>query len=165
LGRQHGRRTPEVAAAIEAGDAQALAGALRHRGTATVQVGDDTVTIGADDVVVSESPRTGWGVAGSGTETVALDLELTDDLRAAGTVRELVRVVQQARKNLGLDVTDRVELWWQADGDIGAAIEAAAGEIGDEVLAVSVTRGAPTAPLSSHQLDELGVYFWLRPVG
>ena len=59
---------------------------------------------------LTETPREGWAVATDGGETVALDLELTPELRRAGLAREVVRLVQEARKTAGLDVTDRIEL-------------------------------------------------------
>ena len=68
--------------------------------------------VAADEVVVTETPRAGWAVAPRPGETVALDLELTDELRRAGLVRDVVRLVQDARKAQGFDVSDRIELWW-----------------------------------------------------
>jgi isoleucyl-tRNA synthetase len=165
LGRRFGSQTPAVAAAVEAADAAPLVAALRADGTTTVDVDGAAVDITADDVLVTETPRAGWAVSTSGTETVALDLTLTDELRAAGTAREFVRLVQEARKNQGLEVTDRIELWWQADGPAGAALRDATALIAAEVLAVTVTEGPPAAPLSPHQMSEPVVSFWLRPVG
>jgi isoleucyl-tRNA synthetase len=164
LGKRYGPQTPKVAAAIAAANAESLAAALRTAGTATVEVEGETMAITPDDVIMSESPRTGWAVAASGTETVALDLELTDELRAAGIAREFVRLVQDARKAQGLDVTDRIELWWQAEAETADALSGASTLIADEVLAVSVTPGAPAAPLSPHDAVDRSVRFWLRSV-
>ena len=69
---------------------------------------------------MSETPRSGWAVASAGADTVALDLELTHELRLLGLVRDIVRMVQEARKNAGLEVTDRIELWWRVGGRPGA---------------------------------------------
>jgi isoleucyl-tRNA synthetase len=165
LGKRFGKRTPVVANAIAAADAAAISAAIRSGGAATVDVEGETLEIGPEDVIISETPRTGWAVAASGAETVALDLELTDELRAAGTVREIIRLVQEARKAQGFEVTDRIELWWEADGKTAAALREARELLGTEVLAVSVTEGAPTAPLSPHDTGERGVRFWLRAVG
>jgi isoleucyl-tRNA synthetase len=165
LGRRFGPRTPTVAAAVAAADAAALVAAVRADGAATVVVDGDDVEVRSEDLLVTESPRSGWAVASAGPETVALDLELTDELRRAGTVREVVRLVQETRKAQGLDVTDRVELWWEADGETAVALHESAESLAGEVLAVSITQGRPAAPLSSHDAPDLGLRFWLRPVG
>ena len=60
-------------------------------------------------------------------ETVALDLELTDELRRAGLAREVVRMVQEARKNSGFEVSDRIALTWSATGPMAEPKRAAAG--------------------------------------
>jgi isoleucyl-tRNA synthetase len=164
LGKRHGKRTAAVAAAISAADVTSLVVGLAA-GDAQVSVDGEPVPVDNDDVIRNETPRTGWAVAAAATETVALDLELTDELRAAGTVRELVRLVQEARKAQGLEVTDRIELWWDADDEVAAALSNGTDVLGTEVLAVAVTRGAPVAPLAQHDVGELGARFWLRAVG
>jgi isoleucyl-tRNA synthetase len=165
LGKRYAKRTPQVAAAIQAADPDALTASLRSSGVAVVTVDGSDEQVTADDVVITETPRSGWAVASAGPETVALDLELTEELVAAGSVREVIRAVQEARKTLALEVTDRIELWWEAPAPVDAALRKAADLLGAEVLAVSVTEGAPAAPLAEHGVAELGVRFWLRPIG
>jgi isoleucyl-tRNA synthetase len=74
--------------------------------------------------------------------TVALDLALTPELERAGLVREVVRLVQEARKNSGLEVSDRIELWWTGDGVLAEALEEHAAQWAAEVLATTVHAGA-----------------------
>ena len=164
LGKRFGKGVQAVAAAVADADAPALAAALRA-GTATVEIDGASVPLGADDVVVTETPRTGWAVASGQGDTVALDLELTPELRRAGLVRDVVRLVQEARKGTGLDVTDRIELWWEGDGELAEALSEGRLRLAEEVLAVSITRGRPTAPVLRHAEDELGLAFWLRLAG
>ncbi|MFL6238418.1 MAG: isoleucine--tRNA ligase [Actinomycetes bacterium] len=168
LGRQHGKQTAAVAAAIAAADPETLADAVRA-GTATVPVDGALVPVAADDVVITETPREGWAVATEAGETVALDLEVTPELRRAGIARDFVRVVQEARKAADLDVVDRIELWWRAgpnaDGEVSAAISEHADLIAAEVLAPSFTAGEPAADLAPHDHPELGLTFWLRQAG
>ncbi|HVT22250.1 MAG TPA: isoleucine--tRNA ligase [Mycobacteriales bacterium] len=166
LGKRFGPRTPRVAEAIQAADPGALADTLRAGGSATVRVDGETVEVGPDDVVMSETPRAGWAVASAGPETVALDLELDDELRAAGMVREVVRSVQEARKSQGLEVTDRIELWWHCeDPTAAAAIRSGSASLAAEVLATDLTEGRPAAPLAEHAIDDPPVRFWLRAAG
>ena len=88
---------------------------------------------------------------------MALDLELTPELRRAGLAREVVRPVQEARKTSGLEVTDRIALRWHADGDLAAALRAHAATIGAEVLATAITEGEP-GPAWVRD-DDLGLSF------
>ena len=74
------------------------------------------MTLGADDVIVTQTPRAGWTVAADAGETVALEIQITPELRREGLAREVIRLIQDARKADGLDVSDRIELWWHADG-------------------------------------------------
>jgi isoleucyl-tRNA synthetase len=162
LGRRFGASTPAVAAAIAAADARALAGELQS-GTATLDVvGVGKVDLADDDVVITETPRHGWAVAREG-ETVALDLALTDELVRTGLAREFVRLVQEARKTTGLEVTDRIELAWSADGETAAALRAHAELVAGEVLAVAIHDSLePLAGEPDHTYADLGLRFRLR---
>ena len=73
--------------------------------------------------------------------TVALDLELTDALRREGLARELVRLVQDARKAAGLDVSDRIQLGIEAGHTIGEALAAHREYVVGETLAVDLISG------------------------
>jgi len=128
-------------------------------------VDGELVPLSPEEVVVTETPRSGWAVASAAGDTVALDLEITPPLRRAGLLRDVVRLVQEARKGTGLDVSDRIELWWSADGELAQALLDGAHNVAAEVLAVTVEQGQPTAPLLRHSDDELGLAFWLRVAG
>jgi isoleucyl-tRNA synthetase len=164
LGKRFGKSTQRVADAIHAADPAALAAALAG-GAASVELDGETLALGPDELVVTETPRTGWAVASGAGETVALDLELTPELRRAGLVRDAVRLVQDGRKSSGLEVSDRIELWWEASGDVAEALQTGSARLAEEVLAVSVTEGAPTADLAPHEDRDLGLTFWLRVAG
>ncbi|MQA78200.1 MAG: isoleucine--tRNA ligase [Streptosporangiales bacterium] len=164
LGRRFAKETPAVAAAITAADAGALVAAVRG-GHATVEMGGREVELAADDVLVTETPREGWAVATEHGVTVALDLELTPALVRAGLVRETIRVVQEARKAAGFEVSDRVELAWRADGDdLALALREARDTVAREVLATAVTESASDADAHRSRDDALGLTVWLRKV-
>jgi isoleucyl-tRNA synthetase len=165
LGRRFGKRTQAVASAIQQADVGAFVAAYRN-GTAAVEVDGAPVPIGGDEVVVSETPRSGWAVASAGPDTVALDLELTHELRLLGLVRDVVRFVQDARKNAGFEVTDRIALHWRVGGspEPAEAVRRHAGQLAAEVLATSVDEGAPASPEGYEvaEDDDLGLTIWLR---
>jgi isoleucyl-tRNA synthetase len=149
LGKRFGKGTQPVAAAIAAADPAALAAELRAGRPATVVVhtddGAEEITVDADEVIITETPREGWSVAREG-ETVALDLTITPELRRAGLAREAVRVIQDARKSSGLEVADRISLEWHAaDAEAVAALREHADLVAAEVLATSLAE-LPEAP-------------------
>jgi isoleucyl-tRNA synthetase len=143
LGKRFGKQTPHVAAAIAAADAATLADTLATDGRAVVRVDGEPVEVLPDEVIVSERPREGWSVVNEQGETVALDLELTPELVRAGVAREVVRLVQEARKTSGFDVSDRIVLTWQAEGDTADALLENGPLVASEVLATEIHRGDP----------------------
>jgi isoleucyl-tRNA synthetase len=163
LGRRFGKRTQAVANAIQALDPVAFVAAYRA-GNASVELDGETLPISGDEVIIAETPRSGWAVASAGADTVALDLELTHELRLAGLAREVIRLIQDARKNAGLDVTDRIELWWRVGGspEPAEAIRVHAAQIAAEVLAVAMHEGEPGEDLHSAADEGLGLRVWLR---
>jgi isoleucyl-tRNA synthetase len=169
LGQRFGKGTPAVAAAITAADPAGLAGDLRSAGQTSVVVEGEQVTIGPEDVIITQTPRAGWTVAVDAGETVALEIQITPQLRREGLAREVIRLVQDARKADGLDVSDRISLWWQAEGaELAEALAEHGPLIAAEVLATNFQSGAPgsaagagTMP-AEHSDKGLGLTFWLR---
>lgn len=142
LGQRFGKQTPAVAAAIAASDPAALLAEVRANGSTTLTVsGLGEVSVAEGDVVITETPREGWAVAADAGESIALDLTITDDLRRAGLAREIVRAIQEARKNSGLDVADRISVYWSsADEDVLATMSEHGEMIGAEVLAPNMVQ-------------------------
>jgi GNAT superfamily N-acetyltransferase len=147
LGKRFGARTQAVAAAVRAADPARLATTVAGGASFPLAVpGLGTVEIAAEDVIVTEAPASGWGVASAYGETVALDLAVTPALRAEGLAREVIRRVQEARKAAGLAVTDRIALRWTAvpdATDLTAALAAHRELVAGEVLAVTFGPGIP----------------------
>ncbi|KRV50139.1 isoleucine--tRNA ligase [Wenjunlia vitaminophila] len=163
LGRRFGKSTQPVARAIAVADAAALGRALRA-GTASVEVDGEEVPLSPEEVIITETPREGWAVASESGATVALDLHVTEELRRAGLARDAVRLIQEARKNSGLDITDRIHLRWTAtDPDTAAALTEHAGLVSEEVLATDFGQGeeADAFGPAFHE-DSLGLTFRLR---
>ncbi len=122
LGRRFGKRTQHVAGAIQAADPTDLVQRLRDTGEAAVEVDGETVSIEPDDVLVSEVPRIGWVVESQRGATIALDTTITPELAAEGIARDLVRLVQQARRDAGFDVSDHIALTVAAPAEVLDAV-------------------------------------------
>jgi isoleucyl-tRNA synthetase len=145
-------------------DAAALKESLRSTGSASVVVGDETVPLGPDEVIITETPRSGWAVAAEAGATLALDLHLTPELRRAGVARDAIRLIQEARKSSGLEVSDRIVLRYVADaGDTAAALGEHAELVADEVLATDYAAGEPGwGDAVAFREEGIGLTFWLR---
>jgi isoleucyl-tRNA synthetase len=160
LGKRFGKRTPAVAAAVsEAGRPDA-------DGQLAVRVDGEDLVLGPDELIVTETPREGWSVTSEAGASVALDLEITPELRRAGQARDVIRHLQEGRKRAGLDITDRIEVWWQAtDDSLSAALDEHGAMITAEVLAVTFKAGPPPVDMVQHHDKDLGFTSWLRVAG
>jgi isoleucyl-tRNA synthetase len=158
LGPRLGEAVKDVAAALAA-DAGDAAQSLAHGESVTVA----GVSIGPDDVDLVQEVSTGWGVASEGGLTVALDLEITDELRREGLARDLVRAVQDARKAAGLNVSDRIVLVVEAEGELAQALTHHRDLVAGETLAVEliVGRGAEAAFRQDAEVEGSVVTIWL----
>ncbi|HZA27406.1 MAG TPA: isoleucine--tRNA ligase [Actinomycetota bacterium] len=143
LGPRLGSRVKELAVVLTQDDGS-VAGALADGKPVTVRVGSESIALDPADVELTRETQAGWGVGAEGGLTVALDLDITPELRREGIAREVVRLVQEARKAAGLDVTDRIEVAVQATGDVAGAVAAHRDWIAGEVLAVRLESGEAT---------------------
>jgi isoleucyl-tRNA synthetase len=169
LGPRFGRDAQAVAGALRSAPAEVSAElAPRLRAGARVELAVDglgTVELGTEEAQVVEEPVTGWRVVRDGPTAVALDLEVSPELRLEGLARDLVRAVQDLRKAAGLAVDDRIELAVKAEGEVAAAVEAHRDYLLGETLAVGL-HGAPQGDGHDARADLDGqeVRIWLRPV-
>jgi isoleucyl-tRNA synthetase len=166
LGKRFGKGVQAVAAAVAAADAGALSADLRERGATSVDVGGETVSLSPEEVIITETPREGWSVASDSGATVALDLEITPELRLAGLARDAIRLIQEARKASGLDVSDRIAVRYTTDPaarDLATALTTHQPLITEEVLARDFAPGSPDDSYGPAFTDEaLGLRFHLR---
>jgi isoleucyl-tRNA synthetase len=156
LGAAFGNRTQQVAQAIRAIDPRETVETLRRDGSLTLDVEGEDVAITLDHLQVIEEPVTGWQISVDAGYSVAVDLELTTELRLEWLAREMVRGINELRKRQGLEVTDRVQLTVEVgddpDGDIAATIAAHADRISADVLATMLTQDAVNAD-TGHRLE------------
>jgi len=163
LGKRFAKDTPRVAAAIASADAEALAASLNTEGRATVELDGEPVEVRPDEVIISERPREGWSVVNEQGETVALDLEVTPELRRAGLAREVIRMIQEARKAAGFEVSDRIALSWavldqEGTGELREAVDEHRELIAQEVLASTIAEAESPGGLAQNDAD-LGMAF------
>ena len=159
LGAKFGGDVQAIAKVIAASDAPALVSEIRTRGKFSLPYGDGAIAeVTEEDLVITETPRTGWAVASHSGESVALDLQLSPELISKGIAREAIRAIQDARKASGFDVSDRIHVKWNSDAESSAAIESGKSWISEEVLALSFERDSALKPSD----EELGLTLQLK---
>jgi isoleucyl-tRNA synthetase len=163
LGKRFGKGVQDVAKAVAAADAAVLAAELRATGVTGVDLAGERIELSPEEVIITETPREGWAVANEAGATVALDLAITPELKRLGIARDAIRQIQEARKNSGLDVADRIVLRWQATAEETAgAVTEHGGLVAEEVLAVDFAAGAADWESDTFTDESLGLAFQLR---
>ncbi len=163
LGARYGALVQEVAKLIAAADPAELVHAVRSsKGLAKLS---ETFEIAAEDLVITETPKSGWAVATHDGESVALDLTLTPELITEGYVREVIRVIQEERKRSGFHVSDRIRVLWNGDTEVAKAFQLSSAAIAQEVLALEITQDSQLQlPEGAGAEDELAFVVTLQKV-
>jgi len=137
IGARYGANVQSIATSIAASDATSLVQALRKSGSYPLAYEGGIADLTVEDLVITETPKEGWSVASHSGESVALDLTLTPELLQAGLMREIIRTIQEDRKNSGFDISDRIHVSWNGGSAIAAALTKYQEDIAAEVLATS----------------------------
>jgi len=138
LGPRFGKRMPQVAAAVAALDPAHVATALAEGGQIGIAIDGTDHTLGPDDLTLALSPLEGYEVEAEAGHAVALQLEIDEELRREGLAREIVRTVQNARKEAGLEITDRIRLGLGGDPELVEVAREHESYIAGETLATTV---------------------------
>lgn len=149
MGKKFGKLMKAVAAAVGALSQNAI-NELSVNGSVQVDVDGQTVEIVREDVEIVSEDIPGWTVANDGALTVALDLEITEELKNEGMAREIVKRIQAYRKSSGFEITDHIHVVLSHDDNLQKAVEAYHDYICSQVLADKLEFGAPE---SGEELD------------
>mgnify|MGYP001822919105 FL=1 len=122
LGKAYGKLVPKIRQTLEAADGAAIAGATARGETFDIVVDGQTIPLTAEDVLVETSSAEGYACGEDGGYLTALDTSLTDELIREGLAREMIRTVQEARKQAGLEVSDRITLGVSGSQGVEAAL-------------------------------------------
>ncbi len=139
LGPKFGQQFPKVRQALMALDPAQAARALQAGEGLTVTVDGETAVLTDEDVLVQTESRGGLAVASDKGVTVAVDTELTPELVQEGYARDLVRAINNMRKEAGLEISDRIELSYTAVGDVATAMHNFADYVKQETLTLELT--------------------------
>ena len=122
MGKKFGKLMKGVAAKMN-GLSQDDIAALEREGSLSFDVDGQNVTVDAADVEIISEDIPGWLVSNEGNLTVALEVELTPELRNEGMARELVNRIQNMRKETGLQITDRINVTVAPNAEVETAVK------------------------------------------
>ena len=131
IGKRYGKLIPHIRKALDEADGAAIASAVARDEEFEVGVEGESISFSAEDVLIETSSAEGFACGEEGGYLTALDTSLNDELVREGIARELIRTVQEARKQAGLEVSDRIVLGVSGS----AAVESALAEYRDYLMA------------------------------
>ena len=152
LGKVYGPRMKEIAAAFATLDQPTISAIQCAETTGeaySLALPGGEVVLQPGDCQISSEDMPGWLVASQGALTIALDIEITPELRQEGLARELVNRIQNLRKSSGFEVTDRIEVVIEPN----AALQDAMERFGSYVCAQTLARDIRFAPVPENAVD------------
>jgi len=155
LGPRLGKLLPHVKKALAEADGGAVMAQLRDGGRYTLKLGQERVELDSEDVQVRLQAKPGWAAAQGRQCVVVLSTELTPELLREGMANDVVRLIQERRKELQLEYTDRIAVGIVTDSEeLTAAFDENRDYIMQETLATSLTdKPIPTAEGADHEIS------------
>ena len=152
LGPKFGKKMKAAAAAINAFTQQQIA-QIERDGSITFRLEGEDVTVEVADVDIHSEDIPGWLVASDGSVTVALEVEITDQLRKEGVARDLINRIQNIRKGRDYDITDRITVTVEPSELTSGAVADFGEYIASQVLASAIVEAPVTDPADDEVLD------------
>ena len=143
MGKKYGKLMKAVNAAVM-GISQEQIAELEANGSITLDVEGNSTVIEAVDVEIISEDIPGWTIAQEGKITVALDIDITPELRNEGMARLIIKRIQNLRKETGLEITDRISVVIENRQELVQAVDAFKEHIAAQVLANALTTGEVT---------------------
>ena len=148
LGKKYGAEVAAIRAGLAALVPAEVAEAVRRGRTVSV-AGHD---LEPEDILLQAQDSAGYAAASDGGYTVAISTTLTPELEDEGFARELVRRIQDMRREAGFDLSDRITTWYSGDGEISRVMQSQAAYIQAETLSTTLVPG--DAPSDAHRADQ-----------
>jgi isoleucyl-tRNA synthetase len=162
LGKKYGKLLPAIRKALERLDPQEVAQKVLKGEEVEVALEAGPLRLLPEEVLLEAQSPEGYVALEERGYVAALKVEVTEELRLEGLARDLVRHLQQARKEMGLKVSDRIRVAYQAEGAYREALKRFQDRIAEEVLAVALEEGEGGGYESLLEDEEGRVHFWLK---
>lgn len=164
LGPKYGKYMKQISALVGTME-QSDIFEFEKNGKFDLKIGDETLTLGLEDVEILSEDIPGWLVANEGRLTVALDINLTKELEEEGIARELINRIQNLRKESDFDVTDKINLFIGSHKGIDDAVEHFSAYIASQVLAENIELTDEKTPEAKEiEIDEIHTFLRIEKV-
>ena len=140
MGKKFGKLMKDVNNAVTSMTQEQIA-ELEKNGSITLSAAGEEVTVEAVDVEIISEDIPGWTIAQEGSVTVALDIEITEELKNEGMARLIIKRIQALRKDSGFEITDRISVVLEQKPELESAVAAFGEHIASQVLANSLEFG------------------------
>jgi isoleucyl-tRNA synthetase len=159
LGPKYGSDFPKIRAALAEKDPEQVASRVQAGEAVDLEVNGETISLAPEEILVQTDAAEGLSTVDGKLLTVAIDTEITPELRAEGLAREIVRRIQDQRKSADFNIEDRITTWYQADEDLEEVFQEWGDYIQEETLSTDLVAGeAPDgAYVESHQVEGMDV--------
>lgn len=138
LGPKFGKKMKQIVVAVNQLDQNAIS-EFENKGEYEIVAGEEKIVLTMDDVEIQTEDIPGWTVATEGQMTIALDINVTEELKQEGIAREFINKIQNLRKESNFEVTDRIKLSIEKHQEFDAAVEKHKAYICAQTLADSLT--------------------------
>ncbi|MEE2826294.1 MAG: isoleucine--tRNA ligase [Planctomycetota bacterium] len=168
LGPRVGKLMPAVKKALAEADGGAMLAELETDGKVCLSVDNETIELDSEDIQVRLQAKEGWAAAQGQSSVVILATDLTEELVREGMARDAVRLIQDRRKELDLQFTDRIRLWLETENrELHQALSENGDYIASETLATEIQLEAPPAELDNRverTVADSGLFITLQVV-
>lgn len=159
LGVKHGRSLPKILAAVESMDQSALAAAFKSGKSVAVAVDGKDIALLPTEVEIQSKPKEGYKMAEESGLAVAVDVNVSEALKDEGFARDIVRRIQNQRKESGFEISDRIEVYYSASPKLDSVFSKFRSYIAAETLASSLQKKAPPEGVQAFEYDIEGEKF------
>ncbi|RDI94929.1 isoleucine--tRNA ligase [Meiothermus sp. QL-1] len=162
LGKKYGKKVPAIRAALAELDSRMVAKTVKAGRSLSLELGDERIVLEPSEVLLEALSPEGFAAQEQDGYMAALEVRIDEELLLEGLSRDLIRLVQQARKEMGLAVSDRIHLRYEAEGRYAEALRRHGWRLQEETLALSLLEAEPTGFLTELSDEEGRVRFGLQ---
>jgi isoleucyl-tRNA synthetase len=166
LGKKYGGMFPRIRDALDRLDAKEAASAIQQGRGVEVMVDGESFELLPEEVDVQTQPKEGYSLSEEEDLAVAIDTRLTPELRKEGLARDIVRRIQNQRKESGFDIDDRIETYYQAGSELAEVFKDFREYISIETLSDRIQKDEPPegSHVSEYEIDGMSLEIGLRRV-